>query len=103
MIFRTHQLKTKAAETKNLIPSRGGQEDDVFFLEEKARRLKKPHRLCRAFCLSALLLPRCYACSCHAVVLALATLLCLLLTLEERKEEERKEMGRLLYKCFGVN
>jgi len=75
-----------------------------FVVGEKARRLKKkPHRLCRAFCLSALLLPRCYACSCHADVLALATLLCLLLTPEERKEEEGKEVGRLFYKCFGVN
>ena len=33
----------------------------------------------------------------HAVVLALATLLCLLLTVEERKEEEGREEGVLLY------
>jgi len=56
---------------KNLIPSRRGQEHDVFCSRGKIRRLEKPHRLmpCILSVCSALatllctLLPRCCACS----------------------------------------
>jgi len=72
---RTHDFphspaQDKAAETKNLIPSRGGQVDDVFCSISEDLKKKTPSTDVHSVCL---------LCSCHAVMLALATLLCSLL------------------------
>jgi len=72
---RTHDFphspaQDKAAETKNLIPSRGGQVDDVFCSISEDLKKKTPSTDAHSVCL---------LCSCHAVMLALATLLCSLL------------------------